>query len=176
VWCQLRVVRAFRSTLEDLEEKRSVHSFNSFHSLRSSRSQHGPRTITEEASTTTTTTGVSSTGGQRFNKDRFLRTAPPRLTSSRTPSLPSPDTAASADITINVTAPPSFRIKSQSFESVLLVSKHHTPAKTQSSPVFKNCPAKTLSQTDINKVHVENANMDASTSLTSETSMKKHMS
>ncbi|XP_064632110.1 plasma membrane calcium-transporting ATPase 2-like isoform X3 [Lineus longissimus] len=40
---QLRVVRAFKSTLEDLEEKRSVHSFHSLHSLRSSRSQsHKP--------------------------------------------------------------------------------------------------------------------------------------
>ncbi|XP_026474489.1 plasma membrane calcium-transporting ATPase 2 isoform X1 [Ctenocephalides felis] len=35
---QLRVVRAFKSTLEDLEERRSVHSM---HSLRSSRSQGG---------------------------------------------------------------------------------------------------------------------------------------
>uniref|UniRef100_A0A8W7P8D3 Cation-transporting P-type ATPase N-terminal domain-containing protein n=1 Tax=Anopheles coluzzii TaxID=1518534 RepID=A0A8W7P8D3_ANOCL len=35
---QLRVVRAFRSTLEDLEERRSIHSL---HSLRSSRSHPG---------------------------------------------------------------------------------------------------------------------------------------
>lgn len=35
---QLRVVRAFKSTLEDMEERRSVHSLHSLHSLRSSRS------------------------------------------------------------------------------------------------------------------------------------------
>ena len=40
---QLRVVRAFRSTLADLEDKRSIHSFQSLHSLRSSRSHQGPR-------------------------------------------------------------------------------------------------------------------------------------
>ena len=37
---QLRVIRAFKSTLEDLEEQRSVHSL---HSLRSSRSHSGLR-------------------------------------------------------------------------------------------------------------------------------------
>ena len=42
---QLRVVRAFKSTLEDLEEKRSVHSF---HSLHSSRSHQGHRPLFEE--------------------------------------------------------------------------------------------------------------------------------
>jgi hypothetical protein len=48
---QLRVVRAFKSTLEDIEEKRSVHSFHSFHSLRSSRSHHGwQRPLSEELS------------------------------------------------------------------------------------------------------------------------------
>ena len=46
---QLRVVKAFKSTLEDLEEKRSVHSFHSLHSIRSSRSHQGPRPISEEA-------------------------------------------------------------------------------------------------------------------------------
>ncbi|XP_062712697.1 plasma membrane calcium-transporting ATPase 1 isoform X5 [Aedes albopictus] len=39
---QLRVVRAFRSTLEDLEERRSIHSL---HSLRSSRSHPGGSNI-----------------------------------------------------------------------------------------------------------------------------------
>lgn len=39
---QLRVIRAFKSTLEDLEERRSVHSLHSLHSLRSSRSHTGP--------------------------------------------------------------------------------------------------------------------------------------
>ncbi|KAL0268066.1 UNVERIFIED_CONTAM: hypothetical protein PYX00_010146 [Menopon gallinae] len=38
---QLRVIRAFKSTLEDLEERRSVHSLHSLHSLRSSRAQAG---------------------------------------------------------------------------------------------------------------------------------------
>ena len=46
---QLRVVRAFKSTLEDIEEKRSLHSFHSLHSLRSSRSHHGwHRPMSEE--------------------------------------------------------------------------------------------------------------------------------
>nr|CAH7742166.1 unnamed protein product [Callosobruchus chinensis] len=39
---QLRVIRAFKSTLEDLEERRSIHSLHSLHSLRSSRSHTGP--------------------------------------------------------------------------------------------------------------------------------------
>jgi hypothetical protein len=37
----LRVIRAFKSTLEDMEEKRSVHSLHSLQSLRSSRSHPG---------------------------------------------------------------------------------------------------------------------------------------
>ncbi|XP_054163372.1 plasma membrane calcium-transporting ATPase 2-like isoform X2 [Oppia nitens] len=41
---QLRVVRAFRSTLEDMEERRSVHSL---HSLRTSRSLPGPRPLSD---------------------------------------------------------------------------------------------------------------------------------
>ena len=45
---QLRVVRAFKSTLEDLEEKRSIHSFHSLHSIRSSRSHQGHRPLSEE--------------------------------------------------------------------------------------------------------------------------------
>ncbi|XP_076448221.1 uncharacterized protein LOC143284944 [Babylonia areolata] len=43
---QLRVVRAFKSTLEDLEDKRSTHSF---HSLRSSRSRLSPHSLAEDA-------------------------------------------------------------------------------------------------------------------------------
>ncbi|XP_014670937.1 PREDICTED: plasma membrane calcium-transporting ATPase 2-like [Priapulus caudatus] len=39
---QLRVVRAFRSTLEEVEDGRSIHSLHSMHSLRSSRSHHRP--------------------------------------------------------------------------------------------------------------------------------------
>ena len=41
---QLRVVRAFKSTLEDMEERRSVHSL---HSLRTSRSHPGPRPLSD---------------------------------------------------------------------------------------------------------------------------------
>lgn len=44
---QLRVVRAFKSTLEDMEEKRSVHSLHSLHSLRSSRSHPGNRPLSD---------------------------------------------------------------------------------------------------------------------------------
>ncbi|ELU11612.1 hypothetical protein CAPTEDRAFT_227483 [Capitella teleta] len=39
---QLRVVRAFKSTLDGLEECRSLRSFHSSHSLRASRSHHRP--------------------------------------------------------------------------------------------------------------------------------------
>jgi hypothetical protein len=39
LYWQLRVVRAFKSTLEDLEEKRSIYSFHSLHSLRSYETQ-----------------------------------------------------------------------------------------------------------------------------------------
>lgn len=41
---QLRVIRAFKSTLEDMEERRSVHSL---HSMRSSRSHPGPRPLSD---------------------------------------------------------------------------------------------------------------------------------
>ncbi|XP_063219775.1 plasma membrane calcium-transporting ATPase 2 isoform X2 [Bacillus rossius redtenbacheri] len=44
---QLRVIRAFKSTLEDLEERRSVHSLHSLHSLRSSRSHTGIRPLSD---------------------------------------------------------------------------------------------------------------------------------
>ncbi|EFN65038.1 hypothetical protein EAG_07655 [Camponotus floridanus] len=43
----LRVIRAFKSTLEDLEERRSVHSLHSLHSMRSSRSHTGPRPLSD---------------------------------------------------------------------------------------------------------------------------------
>lgn len=122
VCCQLRVVRAFKSTLEDLEEKRSVHSFHSFHSLRSSRSHHGPRTISEEA-------GANAT--QQYNHDHFLRTTPPRI------------------ISPNYPAPPAFRIKSQSFENVPLVSKQPSPILASANPAHKASPPRTLSHSDI---------------------------
>ncbi|XP_012275643.1 plasma membrane calcium-transporting ATPase 2 isoform X3 [Orussus abietinus] len=44
---QLRVIRAFKSTLEDLEERRSIHSLHSLHSMRSSRSHTGPRPLSD---------------------------------------------------------------------------------------------------------------------------------
>lgn len=44
---QLRVIRAFKSTLEDLEEKRSEHSI---HSLRNSRSHSGLRSMEDDPS------------------------------------------------------------------------------------------------------------------------------
>jgi hypothetical protein len=44
---QLRVIRAFKSTLEDMEEKRSVHSLHSLQSLRSSRSHPGIRPMSD---------------------------------------------------------------------------------------------------------------------------------
>jgi hypothetical protein len=44
---QLRVIRAFKSTLEDLEERRSVHSLHSLHSLRNSRSMQGQRPLSD---------------------------------------------------------------------------------------------------------------------------------
>jgi len=44
---QLRVIKAFKSTLEDMEEKRSVHSLHSLHSLRSSRSHPGLRPMSD---------------------------------------------------------------------------------------------------------------------------------
>lgn len=47
LFLQLRVIRAFKSTLEDLEERRSVHSLHSLHSMRSSRSHTGPRPLSD---------------------------------------------------------------------------------------------------------------------------------
>merc|ERR1719209_1529136 len=44
---QLRVIRAFKSTLEDLEERRSCHSLHSLHSMRNSRSQMGNRPMSD---------------------------------------------------------------------------------------------------------------------------------
>lgn len=44
---QLRVVRAFKSTLEDVEDKRSIHSIHSLHSLRSSRSHPSGRPLSD---------------------------------------------------------------------------------------------------------------------------------
>lgn len=40
--CQLRVIRAFRSTLEDLNERRSMHSLHSLRSPRTANIPYGP--------------------------------------------------------------------------------------------------------------------------------------
>lgn len=118
--CQLRVVRAFKSTLEDLEEKRSVHSFQSFHSLRSSRSHHGPRTISEEANT------HRALGGH--NMDNFVHAVPPLITSFGAPV---------------------FKVKSQSFENVPLFSKQPSPIMPSTNPAHKESPPKTVSHLDL---------------------------
>lgn len=44
---QLRVIRAFKSTLEDLEERRSCHSLHSLHSMRNLRSHQGNRPMSD---------------------------------------------------------------------------------------------------------------------------------
>ena len=44
---QLRVIRAFKSTLEDLEERRSCHSLQSLHTMRNSRSHQGNRPMSD---------------------------------------------------------------------------------------------------------------------------------
>ncbi|KAI4473690.1 hypothetical protein M0802_015983 [Mischocyttarus mexicanus] len=65
LFLQLRVIRAFKSTLEDLEERRSVHSLHSLHSMRSSRSHTGPRPLSdftyidEDPTNATTTTSMN---------------------------------------------------------------------------------------------------------------------
>ncbi len=59
---QLRVVRAFKSTLEDIEEKRSIHSFQS--SIRSSRSHQGHRPLSEELHSPMDFTGKVPPGEQ----------------------------------------------------------------------------------------------------------------
>lgn len=73
LFLQLRVIRAFKSTLEDLEERRSVHSLHSLHSMRSSRSHTGPRplsdfTYIDEDPTNTTTTTAQSAAYKSSNR------------------------------------------------------------------------------------------------------------
>lgn len=70
LFLQLRVIRAFKSTLEDLEERRSVHSLHSLHSMRSSRSHTGPRplsdfTYIDEDPTNTTTAAAQNAAYNR---------------------------------------------------------------------------------------------------------------
>lgn len=73
LFLQLRVIRAFKSTLEDLEERRSVHSLHSLHSMRSSRSHTGPRplsdfTYIDEDPTNTTTTTAQNAAYKSSNR------------------------------------------------------------------------------------------------------------
>lgn len=73
LFLQLRVIRAFKSTLEDLEERRSVHSLHSLHSMRSSRSHTGPRplsdfTYIDEDPTNTTTTAQNAAYNKSSNR------------------------------------------------------------------------------------------------------------
>lgn len=86
---QLRVVRAFKSTLEDVEDKRSVHSVHSLHSLRSSRSHPGGTrplsdisfidedgktpSLPSDASPGTPKKPVASVAGSRQAKESLLR-------------------------------------------------------------------------------------------------------
>ncbi|XP_026673714.1 plasma membrane calcium-transporting ATPase 2 isoform X3 [Ceratina calcarata] len=90
---QLRVIRAFKSTLEDLEERRSVHSLHSLHSMRSSRSHTGPRplsdfTYIDEDPTNTaqmnTATGKAQSAGQKLEEQTMMNT---RMNSSTSPLL-----------------------------------------------------------------------------------------
>ncbi|XP_028966499.1 plasma membrane calcium-transporting ATPase 2 [Galendromus occidentalis] len=66
---QLRVVRAFKSTLEDMEDKRSVHSVHSLHSIRSSRSH--PKQL-------------SSIADQDEHASSRASTSPPHTAASKT--------------------------------------------------------------------------------------------
>lgn len=123
---QLRVVRAFKSTLEDLEEKRSVNSFHSFHSLRSSRSHQGPRPMSESVTIAN-------------HHERICR----RLTTAFERPFPK----------MPVSPPdPGFRLKSQSYENVPLVSKQPSPLMAPVNPGHRDSSPKTLSQADINNI------------------------
>lgn len=105
---QLRVIRAFKSTLEDLEERRSVHSLHSLHSLRSSRSHTGPwpprplsdiTYIDEDPTATKLSPQPPKTddyAGNRLLSPRILRLPPhnppfaPSAPSSNNSELPKP--------------------------------------------------------------------------------------
>ncbi|XP_052827689.1 plasma membrane calcium-transporting ATPase 2 isoform X3 [Octopus bimaculoides] len=127
---QLRVVRAFKSTLEDLEEKRSIHSFHSLHSIRSSRSHPGPRPISEEA----------------YHHDHHLRSSPPENLYLNTPEI------VSTPITPLDHQP--FKTKSQSFENVPLVAKQPSPILAPVNQTRKKSPTKTFSQSDIANTNI----------------------
>lgn len=127
---QLRVVRAFKSTLEDLEEKRSIHSFHSLHSIRSSRSHPGPRPISEEA----------------YHHDHHLRSSPPENIYLNTPEIVSTP--------ISPLDHQPFKAKSQSFENVPLVAKQPSPILAPVNQARKKSPTKTFSQSDIANTNI----------------------
>ena len=118
---QLRVVKAFKSTLEDLEEKRSVHSFQSLHSIRSSRSHHGHRPISEEVN------------------NHLLRTT----------SFPIRNQYASLHLNSPEAIVPvyqQFKTRSHSYESVPLVIKQKSPLLATTNPALKRSPPKTVTR------------------------------
>ena len=87
---QLRVIRAFKSTLEDLEERRSVHSL---HSLRSSRSHTGPRplsdiTYIDEDPVKTPSPYNNSFNNPRLNNSTLAPTSEPYRFSSSNSLIP----------------------------------------------------------------------------------------
>ena len=112
---QLRVVKAFKSTLEDLEEKRSIRSFHSLQSIRSSRSHHGARPIS----------------GDLYN-NHLLRTTSFPIRNPY-PTLNSPE--AHGPVV-------HFKVRSQSYESVPLVIKQPSPLLASSNPAHKASPPK----------------------------------
>ncbi|XP_044741527.1 plasma membrane calcium-transporting ATPase 2 isoform X4 [Chrysoperla carnea] len=91
---QLRVIKAFKSTLEDLEERRSIHSL---HSLRSSRSHQGgpwpPRPLSDITYIDEDTTNASGTRNTSQNDHRLLSPYSiqpnPITNNSNTTNLPS---------------------------------------------------------------------------------------
>lgn len=89
---QLRVIRAFKSTLEDLEERRSVHSLHSLHSLRSSRSHTGPwppRPLSDITYIDEDPTATKLSPQQpKSDRDDHVATAGNRLLSPHTLKLP----------------------------------------------------------------------------------------
>lgn len=114
-------MKAFKSTLEDLEEKRSVHSFQSLHSIRSSRSHAGHRPLSEEV----------------FN-NHLLRTVSFPIRNPY-PSLHSPDIPVPVE---------HFKTRSQSYESVPLVTKQPSPLLATTNPAHKHSPPKTVTHVD----------------------------
>lgn len=124
---QLRVIRAFRSVLEDLGERRSMNSYHSFHSLRGSRCLNVPQTSGEDLSID--------------EKSQFLQTTSPS------------DQFLSLKLGHHGTAPRSYSaryhsgsssyaysglpLRSRSYENVLQISKHHVSLDASLNSVSK---------------------------------------